>query len=183
MKRGLLSPRLRERFADRSSWEVLAPIRARFAERAAEPSPLNWMTYLDLNLRLPELLLMRVDKMTMGVALESRVPFLDHHLVELAMRIPSAVKTRALKHVLKEAVRGLLPEAILSRPKQGFSVPVREWFLGRLGAEMRARLDGFCARTDFLDRDAVRRLLDEGRAPQAWYLLNFALWHEEFLAA
>jgi asparagine synthase (glutamine-hydrolysing) len=183
MKRGLLSARLRARFADRSSWEVLAPIRARFAERAAEPSPLNWMTYLDLNLRLPELLLMRVDKMTMGVALESRVPFLDHHLVELAMRIPSAVKTRALKHVLKEAVRGLLPEAILSRPKQGFSVPVREWFLGRLGAEMRARLDGFCARTDFLDRDAVRRLLDEGRAPQAWYLLNFALWHEEFLAA
>jgi asparagine synthase (glutamine-hydrolysing) len=183
MKRGLLSPRLRERFAERSSWEVLAPIRARFAERAAEPSPLNWMTYLDLNLRLPELLLMRVDKMTMGVALESRVPFLDHHVVELAMRIPSAVKTRALKHVLKRAVRGLLPDAILERPKQGFSVPVREWFLGGLGEEMRARLDRFCARTDFLDPAAVRRLLDRGRAPQAWYLFNFALWHEEFLAA
>jgi asparagine synthase (glutamine-hydrolysing) len=183
MKRGLLSPRLRAHFADRSSWEVLAPIRARFAERAAEPSPLNWMTYLDLNLRLPELLLMRVDKMTMGVALESRVPFLDHHVVELAMRMPSAVKTRALKHVLKRAVRGLLPDAILERPKQGFSVPVREWFLGRLGAEMRARLDRFCARTDFLDPAAVRRLLDQGRAPQAWYLFNFALWHEEFLAA
>lgn len=182
MKRGLLSPRLRARFADRTSWEVLAPIRARFAERAAEPSPLNWMTYLDLNLRLPELLLMRVDKMTMGVALEARVPFLDQEVVELAMRIPSAVKTRGLKHVLKHAVRGLLPEPILRRPKQGFSVPVREWFLGRLGQEMRDRLDRFCRTTDFLDPAAVRRLLDQGRAPQAWYLFNFALWHEEFMA-
>jgi asparagine synthase (glutamine-hydrolysing) len=183
MKRGLLSPRLRQDFVSTSSWDVLAPIRARFAERAAEPSALNWMTYLDLNLRLPELLLMRVDKMTMGVALESRVPFLDHEVIELALRIPTAVKTRELKHVLKRAVRGLLPEPILNRPKQGFSVPVREWFLGRLGAEMRERLDRFCARTDFLDPDAVTRLLERGRAPQAWYLLNFALWHDEFVSA
>ena len=65
------------------------------------------MTYLDLNLRLPELLLMRVDKMSMGVSLEARVPFLDHKFVELSMSIPAAVKTKNdLKYILKKAVRG-----------------------------------------------------------------------------
>src|SRR6267143_397048 len=87
-KQRLLSPRLRKRFGGFSSWEALRPIHQRFAEKAWEPSPLHWMTYLDLNLRLPELLLMRVDKMSMAVSLEARVPFLDHKFVELAMSIP-----------------------------------------------------------------------------------------------
>ena len=93
-KRRLLSPRLREKFAGITSWDVLRPIRERFEAKAWEPSNLHWMTYLDLNLRLPELLLMRVDKMSMGVSLEGRVPFLDHEFVSLALSIPSAVKTR-----------------------------------------------------------------------------------------
>ena len=69
------------------------------------------MSYVDLNLRLPELLLMRVDKMSMGVGLEARVPFLDHKFVELVLSIPASVKTRdgELKHLLKRAVRGLHP--------------------------------------------------------------------------
>ena len=75
-------------------------------------------------------------------------------VVTLAMSLPTAVKTRngELKHVLKAAVRNLLPEAILKRPKQGFGVPVREWFFDRLGAETRTRLDRFCRETDFFDR-------------------------------
>ncbi len=80
--------------------------------RPGSQSHLNWMTYLDLNLRLPELLLMRVDKMSMGVSLEGRVPFLDHKFVELAMSIPTEVKTAngELKHILKKAVRGVIPD-------------------------------------------------------------------------
>jgi asparagine synthase (glutamine-hydrolysing) len=70
-KQQLLSPRLKKQFAGRSSWEAVAPIRKRFEENAWEPSTLNWMTYVDLNMRLPELLLMRVDKMSMGVGLEA----------------------------------------------------------------------------------------------------------------
>src|SRR5262249_58229480 len=130
----LLSPRLREKFADRSSWEALAPIYQRYQERAWEKSHLNWMTYLDLNLRLPELLLMRVDKMSMGVGLEGRVPFLDHKFVALAFSIPSALKTRngALKYVLKKAVAGVVPENLITRRKQGFGVPVDELFQGSL---------------------------------------------------
>src|SRR5258708_8915131 len=75
-KKRLLSPRLRKKFADLTSWGALMPIREQFEQKAWEQSRLNWMTYMDLNLRLPELLLMRVDKMSMGVSLDGRVPFL-----------------------------------------------------------------------------------------------------------
>ncbi|HXG12344.1 MAG TPA: asparagine synthase (glutamine-hydrolyzing) [Gemmataceae bacterium] len=183
-KHRLLSPRLRERFAGRTSWEVLEPIYRRFRAGAWEPSPLHWMSYLDLNLRLPELLLMRVDKMTMGVSLEARVPFLDHKLVELVLSIPQAVKTRGgvLKYLLKRAVRGLIPDELIDRPKQGFGVPVYEWFLGRLGQTARQELDRFCRETDFLDVGEVGRLFDQGRGPQLWCLLNFALWWRRYIA-
>ena len=93
-KRRLLSPRLRRRLARVTSWDAIQPIRSRFEAAAPEPSHLNWMSYVDLNLRLPELLLMRVDKMTMGVGLEGRVPFLDHQFVSMAMRIPRALKVQ-----------------------------------------------------------------------------------------
>lgn len=182
-KRRLLSPRLRKAFAGYTSWEALQPIRARFEEKAWERSNLNWMTHLDLNLRLPELLLMRVDKMSMGVALEGRVPFLDHKFVELAMSVPAAMKTRngTLKYILKKSVRGLIPDELIDREKQGFGVPVHEWFFDRLGDRVRRELDNFCRRTDFLDAAAVADLLDRGRGSQAWFLFNFALWWKEFI--
>ncbi len=114
-------------------------------------SHLNWMSYVDLNLRLPELLLMRVDKMAMGVSLEGRVPFLDHKFVELAMSIPSAMKTRngTLKHILKKAVRGVIPDELIDRKKQGFGVPIYEWFFDRLGDTTRKELREFAARLTF----------------------------------
>lgn len=183
-KRRLLSPRLRKKFINFSSWEALKPIRRRFEEKAWEKSHLNWMTYLDLNLRLPELLLMRVDKMTMGVSLEGRVPFLDHKFVELAMGIPEAIKTKngTLKYILKKAVRGLIPDELIDRKKQGFGVPVYEWFFDKLGEQIRRELSDFCDKTDFLDRVEVMRMIDQGNGPQAWYLFNLALWWKEYIA-
>jgi len=120
----------------------------------------------------------------MGVSLEGRVPFLDHEFVSLAMSIPSAVKTRngTLKHILKKAVRGVIPDEIIDRPKQGFGVPVYEWIQDRLGKEARRVLGDFCDRTDFLDRDEVMRLIDRGHGPQTWYLLNFALWWNHYVS-
>jgi len=183
-KQRLLSTRLRRDLDGLSSWDVIEPIRARFDQRAWERSPLAWMSYMDLNMRLPELLLMRVDKMSMGVSLEGRVPFLDHKFVELALSIPEDVKTRngELKHILKRAVRGVIPDELIDRPKQGFGVPVYEWFFDRLGDTARRELEDFCAHTDFLDRDEVIRLVDERRGPEVWYLLNFALWWKEYVA-
>jgi asparagine synthase (glutamine-hydrolysing) len=183
-KESLLSQRLRDRFKGRTSWDAISPIHHRFTDKAWETSNLNWMTYLDLNLRLPELLLMRVDKMSMGVSLEGRVPFLDHKFVELALSIPTNVKLNggSLKYILKKAVRGVIPDEIIDRPKQGFGVPVLEWFSDRLGDTIRADLDEFCGQTDFLDRAAVRAVLDEGRGSEAWYLHNFATWWREYIA-
>jgi asparagine synthase (glutamine-hydrolysing) len=183
-KRRLLSPRLRRELDGLSSWQVVEPIRQRFDEAAWEPSHLNWMTYVDLNIRLPELLLMRIDKMSMGVSLEGRVPYLDHKFVEFAMSIPERVKTNNgnLKHILKKAVRGVVPDELIDRPKQGFAVPVREWFSDLLGARARTELDDFCRKTDFLDHDQVARLIDARREREVWYLLNFALWWKEYIA-
>jgi asparagine synthase (glutamine-hydrolysing) len=182
-KERLLSPGLRKRLAGLTSWEALKPIRKRFEDKAWEKSHLNWMTYLDLNFRLPELLLMRVDKMSMGVSLEGRVPFLDHKFVELAMSIPQSVKTRngTLKYILKKAVRGLIPDEMIDRKKQGFGVPVYEWFFDKLGDTTRQELKSFCEQTDFLDKSEVMCLIDKGRGSQVWYLLNFALWWKEYI--
>jgi asparagine synthase (glutamine-hydrolysing) len=142
------------------------------------------MTYLDLNYRLPELLLMRVDKMSMAVGLEARVPFLDHKFVELAMGIPERVKTRGgvLKFILKKAVRGLIPDAIIDRAKQGFGVPVHEWMMSRLGAFARDAIEQFVRETDILDKREVEVILASDRAAEKWQLLNLALWHAEYVA-
>jgi asparagine synthase (glutamine-hydrolysing) len=182
-KERILSPRLRRRFAGRTSWEAIEPIRRRFEEAAWEPSHLHWMSYLDLSLRLPELLLMRVDKMSMAVSLEGRVPFLDHKFVELAMSIPSALKTKdgKLKYIFKESVRGLIPDELIDRKKQGFAVPMSDWFLDKLGAYARTELEQFCDSTDFLDRKEVMRLVDLKRGRWVWFLLNFALWWRHFI--
>jgi len=180
-KRQLLSPRLRKQFAELSSWEALRPIRQRFEEKAWEPSPLNWMSYLDLNLRLPELLLMRVDKMSMAVSLEARVPFLDHKFVELAMSIPQAVKTRngVLKYILKKAVRGVIPDELIDRKKQGFGVPVYEWYHTKFGEYLVKEMKDFCENTDLFQFEGVQPFLKK----RGWALLNVALWWKQYIGS
>ena len=127
---------------------------------------------------------MRVDKMTMGVGLEGRVPFLDHEFVTLAMGIPSQRKIPRgrLKHLLKHGVRDLLPQELIERPKQGFGVPVDELFAGRLAARATSELEYFCEATDVLEREAVRRLIRNGEGAKTWYLLNLAMWWRHFIA-
>jgi asparagine synthase (glutamine-hydrolysing) len=183
-KQRLIARDFRRKIEARSSWEALQPVRRRFDEAAWDRSGLNWMTYSDLRLRLPELLLMRVDKMSMGASLEARVPFLDHKFVELAMSIPTRIKIGdgRLKYLLKKTVRGLIPQELIDRPKQGFGVPVHEWFFGRLGERTRAELDRFCRETGYFDRREVFRLMDAGAGVQVWYLLNFALWWRAYVA-
>jgi asparagine synthase (glutamine-hydrolysing) len=179
----LLSPRMRKQFAPRTSWEELAPIRRRFEEKSKSGSNLDWMSYLDLKMRLPELLLMRVDKMSMGVSLEGRVPFLDHKFVELSMGIPSDLKLRdgTLKYILKKAVRNVIPDEIIDRKKQGFAVPIREWFDNILGDVARQQLKDFCLGADLLDWEEVEVLLDSDKRARAWPLLNAAQWWATYI--
>jgi asparagine synthase (glutamine-hydrolysing) len=127
---------------------------------------------------------MRVDKMTMAVGLEARVPFLDHRFVGLAMSIPSALKTKngTLKYVLRKAVQDILPPEVLARPKQGFGVPINELFAGPLRAVAEVELRRFCAETDLLDPREAGRIMQTADAAKRWYLLNLALWWRTFVA-
>ena len=146
--------------------------------------------YLELMFRLPELLLMRVDKMTMAASVEGRVPFLDHRLVEFAFRVPGSLKVKdgVAKYILKQAVKDLLPREIIHRPKVGFHVPVTRWFekvLNPLADEV--LLDERMTRLGFWDPTEVRRLLERQRRGRGnygmriWALVNFALWYRHWM--
>lgn len=184
-KRTLLSPRLRQQFAGLTSWDALQPIRDRFLQQSPADDHLNWMSYLDLNLRLPELLLMRVDKMSMATSIEARVPFLDHQFVSRVLSIPPRDRMRGgvPKGLLKTAVRGLVPDELIDRRKQGFGVPVHEWFFGSLGERVRQEMEMFCRKTDLLDIEAVRNLHTLGAGVSLWPLYNLAMWWRQYIGA
>jgi len=93
------------------------------------PSFIKQITYLELKQRLPELLLMRADKMAMAASVESRVPFLDHKLVEFALNIPDHLKFKnnTTKYILKKACEGIIPHEIIYRKKVGFAAPIVRW--------------------------------------------------------
>ncbi len=184
-KKRMISDSLRKRLDGYTSFEAIRPTYDRYKMKAWEKSHLNWMSYADLNHRLPELLLMRVDKMSMGVSLECRVPFLDHKFVELAMSIPQSKKTEdgISKTVLKKAVRGIIPDEIIDRKKQGFGVPVHDWFLGRLGMEMKKEVLDFSNQTGLLNSAYVEKMFeDQSYASKLWYLFNLALWWKQYIA-
>jgi asparagine synthase (glutamine-hydrolysing) len=75
----------------------------------------------------------------------------------------------------------VIPDDIIDRRKQGFGVPIYEWFFDRFGEFAKRELSQFCEQTDFLDPAAVRRLIRSGRGRDAWFLLNFALWWKQFI--
>jgi asparagine synthase (glutamine-hydrolysing) len=93
------------------------------------------------------------------------------------------VKTKngILKYILKKAVRGLIPDELVNRKKQGFGVPVYEWSLGQLGKKTQEEIQDFSDQSDLLDRNEALCLINRGRSSEAWYLLNFILWWKEFI--
>ena len=167
----------------------------RLWEQAEHDSPhadlLQKMSYLELKQRLAELLLMRVDKMTMATSVEARVPFLDRELVEFALALPMSMKVRdgVGKWLLKHTVEGLLPSEIVYRPKQGFGAPVAEWFRGELGTRAQREIrDSSLAERGLLDYARVDELWAAHRAGRAdwsfqlWNLYNVSAWHDHWVA-
>lgn len=178
-KQALLTDGFLRQVSGLSSHDPVRAQRRQFEATSPNRDYLTWMSFLDLRMRLPELLLMRVDKMSMATSVEARVPFLDHVFVEQMMQLPQQVKLPGLqpKHLLKQAVRGIIPDEIIDRPKQGFRVPVRQWLAEDLGVLAHDCLRGFCQRTDYFRWPRVQALLRSNNE-LSWYLLNFALWHE-----
>jgi asparagine synthase (glutamine-hydrolysing) len=183
VKMTLLSKRLRKNFQNQTSFDAIEPLWDHFNSKSKSKHPIDWMTFIDLNLRLPELLLMRVDKMSMGTSLEARVPFLDHKFVELAMSMPSHLKYKEgeSKRMLKKAVRGIIPDEIIDRRKQGFAAPIDEWYNDILGVKAEKILKEFCNETDFFDWNSVQDLLNSSDKSSSWPLLNFALWYQLYI--
>ncbi|MFP8835081.1 asparagine synthase (glutamine-hydrolyzing) [Hydrogenophaga sp. XSHU_21] len=159
---------------------------------AAHPGQdvLTRMIYNEFKLRLPELLLMRVDKITMSESLEARVPFLDHELVEFSMDIPESWKTRngVAKYLLKKAVEGLIPDNIIYRKKMGFGAPMADWLRGDFGrqAEQAVMGSGLLRRGHF-NIEHVRQLFDDHRSGRRdtslylWTLFNLTSWYDYWI--
>ncbi len=183
-QRRLLAPRLRSVLDDSPPYRHEAAL----MERAGHLSPLNELLNLDLRTYLHELL-MKQDQMSMAASIESRVPFLDHELVEWVVGLPDAwkLKGRTTKRILREAMRGVLPDEILRRPKMGFPVPFGAWARGPYQATVRDIVAGERARARGLfDMSYVESLLREHAAgadhsERLWSLLNFELWQRRFL--
>jgi asparagine synthase (glutamine-hydrolysing) len=154
------------------------------------PDVLDRLLYLDLKMYLQDDILVKVDRATMACSLEARAPLLDTDLVEFVSRLPARLKLEFMttKSLLKRALRGLLPDDVLDRPKKGFGIPVARWaraelrplFQEKLGRE-RVTRDGI------FDPDTVDRLMAEHQQGLAdhrkklWTLLVFQLWHERWL--
>jgi asparagine synthase (glutamine-hydrolysing) len=189
------------RLADQ--WSLLAPglrgtatranaygaSRAYFEKLNGHSTLLDRLLYADIKTYLVELL-MKQDQMSMATSIESRVPFLDHKLVEFAAGLPDEWKLRGLttKRVLRESMKGLLPASILNRPKMGFPVPFANWTRGPWNASVRdVLLDSRSRQRGIVDPAAVDRLLRDhadGRTEggdRLWSLLNLELWYRTFI--
>jgi asparagine synthase (glutamine-hydrolysing) len=186
----LLSPALRGVMNGHSTLSTVNQYLDHIGVARPDSDFLARMTYLELKLRLPELLLMRVDKITMATSVEARVPFLDHELVEYAMGIPRKFKVqgRVGKHILKRALESILPHDLLYAKKRGFGAPIREWFRTPTGKEFSMRLQTSSIRDrGFFDYDFIQYMLDQHESERAdwsfhlWALLNLSLWYEHWI--
>jgi asparagine synthase (glutamine-hydrolysing) len=167
--------------------EYLGPLDGRLRE----PDVLQKIPYLEMKLRLAEHLLMRVDKLTMAHAVEARVPFLDHDVVDFATRLPLSYKLRngVGKRILKMVAAPYIDHDMIYRPKQGFGAPMEEWFReGDFGRRSLAAFERSALATDgFFDNEYFVRLLKAqingsgGHSFHLWTVLNAVLWHASWV--
>jgi asparagine synthase (glutamine-hydrolysing) len=174
------------------AFEQLARRDAGAAAERGLRSGSNWLDgvqYFDLNNYLPDDILTKVDRMTMAHSVEARPPLLDHRLVEFAATVPARLRLRdgTTKYLFKQAMRGVLPDRIIDRPKQGFAVPLAKWLRQDLAVFARdILLSGRAAQRGIFNVKQVERLLQlnqQGRNLdlQLWTMLSFEMWCRRFL--
>ena len=184
MQQNMFTRTARERIGSIDPYRELRRVLA----RVKDLSLLDGLLYADIKTYLHELL-MKQDQMSMATSIESRVPFLDHKLVEFTARMPDTMKLRrgTTKFVLRESMKGVLPERILSRSKMGFPVPIGRWFRGPFKSIIDEYVlsDRALAR-DIFEPDFVKRLVSlhqsgEDHSERLWALLNFEIWLRQFV--
>jgi asparagine synthase (glutamine-hydrolysing) len=156
----------------------------RWFDRAGGRDFATQMMLVDTMSYLPGDILTKVDRMSMAVSLEARVPLLDHHVVEFAMSLHNRLKIRngIGKWILREAIAGLVPTRVLERPKQGFAVPLHRWLRNQLRHRVTRMLEADSPIDEFIDAEAVRRLATEHQLRRRdhslllWRLLVLDLW-------
>jgi asparagine synthase (glutamine-hydrolysing) len=185
-KRHLLSGEVRGRLNGRDS-------SCEFRRLLAMPQSLerlDHLLYLDSKTYLPGDILTKVDRMSMAHSIEAREPLLDHKLIEFVQTIPASLKLRGSvgKHILKAAVRGLIPDEIINRRKQGFGVPIRHWFNNELRELLYDTLtDRRTRQRGYFNQKVVEEILEEHRrgrrdnSTHLWGLLTLELWHRHFI--
>jgi asparagine synthase (glutamine-hydrolysing) len=170
--------------------QLAAPGRAAVARLGRSNG--QWLAPLqrfDLQGYLPLDVLTKVDRMSMASSIETRVPLLDHVLVDFVATIPSEQHLRKAtgKAIFKRAMRGTLPDEIIDRPKQGFGVPLAHWFRGNLGGFVRdVLLSETCKKRGIFRPSYVEKLIkmhEGGRNldVQLWTLISFELWCRMFM--
>jgi asparagine synthase (glutamine-hydrolysing) len=168
---------------------AFAEVISRHYDHLAGADPVNRLMFVDMNTYMSDDLLPMTDRMTMGVSLEGRVPFLDYRLIEWALSLPGNLKLRdgTSKYILRRAMEGLLPTEILTRPKRGFGPPFNAWLRGGLLDYTRHVLLSPRAQARGLyNPEFVHRLLagnlDEHRiTQQIWMLLILETWFRIFI--
>ncbi|MFH2203534.1 MAG: asparagine synthase (glutamine-hydrolyzing) [Elusimicrobiota bacterium] len=149
----------------------------------------NRICYIEFLTKMTEVLLQRVDRVSMLHSLEARSPFLDHELVELAFALHGGLKIRGgLKGLFKEFARRRLPAAVVDRKKMGFSFPFKEWLRGDLGGLVEETFaDASLFKDGWVNGDFARALLREHRsglfdhAPRTWTLFSLCRWYERWI--
>jgi asparagine synthase (glutamine-hydrolysing) len=143
--------------------------------------------YVDVKTYLADDILTKVDRMSMAVSIEARVPLLDYHIVEFALNLPSQMKLRGArtKSILRQAVKKMVPDAVLEKPKEGFSIPMKHWLCTSLKSMMLDLLSkDSLQKYGYFDHQIVVSWIQEhleGRANHShrlWALMVFEMWHQ-----
>jgi asparagine synthase (glutamine-hydrolysing) len=173
---------------NRGTAEAADAVTRRLIERVKDQPLLNRLLYVDTKSWLPDDLLVKADKMTMATSVELRVPLLDHRVLEFAAELPQHHKVRgwALKRVLRTALQGVVPPAILKRRKAGFPVPYDLWMrrdINDFVCDTILAQRSFCSA--YFSRPVVNSLLDthrrgEGCSKEVFSLLVLELWYRQF---
>jgi len=176
----------KEKTKNINSYDIVAN---KFKE-AGTKNKMEQCLYADFSTYLPNDLMVKVDIDSMAVSLEGRSPFLDHELLELTAKIPFNLKLKGLnnkKYILKEALRGLVPDEVMFRPKMGFGIPIDSWFRGELkDYAYETLLSKKALSRNLFKKNAIKKILDEhsntkiSHAYRIWALITLELWFQEY---